>query len=252
MKTLEKFTYKREFKVLKKKEQKYLRKQSISSDHIVNRKLKGKVDSKLEQTLNTAFQKAFTLIFDKGVSIIQKTYNADKIKEKHNSIDSRITRKNIRKQKNISKSSNIKNLAFTSISSTALGILGIGIPDIFLFTALIIKNLQEISLSYGIDFNNDKEKYFMLMIIEGALAHESIYEVNERVDSFIESYRSYDIDFQIKQTSKTLASELLYLKFIQGIPIVGAISGFYDSKYMNQISKYANLKYQLRFLKNKL
>ena len=77
-------------------------------------------------------------------------------------------------------------------------------------------------------------------------------EVNERVDSFIESYRSYDIDFQIKQTSKTLASELLYLKFIQGIPIVGAISGFYDSKYMNQISKYANLKYQLRFLKNKL
>ncbi|WP_430734190.1 EcsC family protein [Faecalitalea cylindroides] len=45
---------------------------------------------------------------------------------------------------------------------------------------------------------------------------------------------------------------MLYLKFIQGIPIVGAISGFYDSKYMNQISKYANLKYQLRFLKNKL
>ena len=71
MKTLEKFTYKREFKVLKKKEQKYLRKQSISSDHIVNRKLKGKVEPKLEQTLNTAFQKAFTLVFDKGVGIIR-------------------------------------------------------------------------------------------------------------------------------------------------------------------------------------
>lgn len=72
MKTLEKFTYKREFKVLKKKEQKYLRKQSISSDHIVNRKLKGKVDPKLEQTLNTAFQKAFTLVFDKGVGLFKK------------------------------------------------------------------------------------------------------------------------------------------------------------------------------------
>lgn len=252
MKTLEKFTYKREFKVLKKKEQKYLKKQSMSSDHFINRKLKGKIEPKLEQTLNTAFQKAFTLVFDKGIGIIQKAFNADKIKEKHNSIDSRITRKNIRKQKNVSKSSNIKNLAITSISSTTLGILGIGIPDIFLFTALIIKNLQEISLSYGIDFNNDKEKYFMLMIIEGALAHESIYEINEKIDSIIESDYSYDIDLQIKQTSNTLASELLYLKFIQSIPIVGAISGFYDSKYMNQISKYANLKYQLRFLKNKL
>ena len=252
MKALEKFTYNREYKALKKKEQKYLKKQSMSSDHFINRKLTGKVEPKLEQTLNTAFQKAFTLVFDKGVGIIQKTYNANKIKEKHNSIDSKLTRKNIRKQINVSKSSNIKNLAITSISSTTLGILGIGIPDIFLFTALIIKNLQEISLSYGIDFNNEKEKYFMLMIIEGALSHESIYEINEKIDSIIESDYSYDIDFQIKQTSKTLASELLYLKFIQGIPIVGIISGFYDSKYMNQISKYANLKYQLRFLKNKL
>lgn len=252
MKALEKFTYNREYKALKKKEQKYLKKQSMSSDHFINRKLTGKVEPKLEQTLNTAFQKAFTLVFDKGVGIIQKTYNANKIKEKHNSIDSKLTRKNIRKQINVSKSSNIKNLAITSISSTTLGILGIGIPDIFLFTALIIKNLQEISLSYGIDFNNEKEKYFMLMIIEGALSHESIYEINEKIDSIIESDYSYDIDFQIKQTSKTLASELLYLKFIQVIPIVGIISGFYDTKYMNQISKYANLKYQLRFLKNKL
>lgn len=252
MKIFEKMTYKSEYKALKKKEQKYLKKQSASSDHIINRKLEGKVDPRLEQTLNTAFQKAFTLVFDKGTDIIQKTYNADKIKDKHNSIESKITRKNIRKQKNISKSSNIKNLMLTSISSTTLGILGIGIPDIFLFTALIIKNLQEISLSYGIDFNNDKEKYFMLMIIEGALSHKSIYEVNERIDSFIESDYSYDINYQIKQTANALASELLYLKFIQGIPIVGAVSGFYDSKYMNQISKYANLKYQLRFLKNKL
>lgn len=92
----------------------------------------------------------------------------------------------------------------------------------------------------------------MLMIIEGALAHESIYEINEKIDSFIESDYSYDIDYQIKQTSKALASELLYLKFVQGIPVIGAISGYYDSKYMNQLSKYANLKYRLRFLKNKL
>lgn len=223
-------------------------KQFYTSEHIINKKLNGKINPKLEITLNNTFEKAIILVFKKGAGIIQKTYNPDKIKEKHKSIDS----KSIRKQRNLSKSYSMKNIAYTAVSSTTLGLLGIGIPDIFLYTALIIKNLQEISLSYGIDFNNDKEKYFMLMIIEGALAHESIYEVNERINSFIESYRSYDIDFQIKQTSKTLASELLYLKFIQGIPIVGAISGFYDSKYMNQISKYANLKYQLRFLKNKL
>lgn len=248
MNYFKKISYKKEYKNILKKEQKFLNKQFSASEHIINKKLNGKINPKLEITLNDTFEKAIILVFKKGSDIIQKTYNPGKIKEKHKSIDS----KSIRKQRNLSKSYSMKNITYTAVSSTTLGLLGIGIPDIFLYTALIIKNLQEISLSYGIDFNNDNERYFMLMIIEGALAHESIYEVNERVDSFIESYRSYDIDFQIKQTSKTLASELLYLKFIQGIPIVGAISGFYDSKYMNQISKYANLKYQLRFLKNKL
>lgn len=43
MKTLEKFTYNREYKTLKKKEQKYLKKQSMSSDHFINRKLKARL-----------------------------------------------------------------------------------------------------------------------------------------------------------------------------------------------------------------
>ena len=36
------------------------------------------VPDKLENTLNTAFYKAFDLIFDKGTEIIEKTYQKDK------------------------------------------------------------------------------------------------------------------------------------------------------------------------------
>ena len=61
MKTLEKFTYKREFKVLKKKEQKYLRKQSMSSDHFINRKLKGKVEPKIRTNIKYCFSKSIHL-----------------------------------------------------------------------------------------------------------------------------------------------------------------------------------------------
>ena len=246
MNYFEKLSYKREYTLLKKKEAKYLKYRSRKKDPFINQKLEGKIDPKLEDILNSAFQKAFTLIFEKGTNIIQKTYNGQKITEKHNA------NTKIQKQKNLSRSSNLKNLMITGISSTALGVLGIGIPDIFLFTALIIKNLQEISLSYGIDFNEDKEKYFMLMIIEGAFSTSSIYEINDRINHFIESQDFFDLNIQTKKTAKALAKELLYLKFIQGIPVIGAVSGYYDSKYMNQVSKYANLKYQLRFLKNKL
>ena len=38
------------------------------------------------------------------------------------------------------------------------------------------------------------------------------------------------------------------MKFLQGIPLVGAVGGAYDVVYMKQISAYARLKYQRRLL----
>lgn len=45
-----------------------------------------------------------------------------------------------------------------------------------------------------------------------------------------------------------MSKELLYMKFLQGIPVVGAVGGVYDVIYMKQIVKYAELKYRRRFL----
>ena len=42
--------------------------------------------------------------------------------------------------------------------------------------------------------------------------------------------------------------ELLYLKFVQGIPIVGVVGGLSDMVYQKKISDYAALKYKRRFL----
>ena len=55
----------------------------------------------------------------------------------------------------------------------------------------------------------------------------------------------------IKITAAGLSKELLYMKFLQGIPIVGAVGGFYDAFYMKSITKYANIKYRKRFLLSK-
>ena len=49
-----------------------------------------------------------------------------------------------------------------------------------------------------------------------------------------------------------LSKELLYMKFLQGVPVIGAVGGAYDVIYMKQISEYANLKYQRRFLQEKI
>ena len=54
------------------------------------------------------------------------------------------------------------------------------------------------------------------------------------------------------QAANCLSKELLYMKFVQGLPIIGAVGGAYDYVYMNKISKYAQLKYKRRFLRKKI
>ena len=58
----------------------------------------------------------------------------------------------------------------------------------------------------------------------------------------------YDRTEQSKKTAGALSKELLYMKFLQGLPIVGAVGGAYDVIYMKNISEYAQMKYRKRFL----
>ena len=63
--------------------------------------------------------------------------------------------------------------------------------------------------------------------------------------------KDYDRKKQISKTAQVLSSELLYMKFLQGVPIVGAVGGAYDAVYLQQIIRYANIKYRKRFLTGK-
>ena len=55
------------------------------------------------------------------------------------------------------------------------------------------------------------------------------------------------LENSIQGAAGCLSKELLYMKFLQGIPVVGAIGGAYDAVYMKQIMEYAELKYRRRF-----
>ena len=53
----------------------------------------------------------------------------------------------------------------------------------------------------------------------------------------------------MQNTSYALSEELLYLKFVQGVPVVGILGGVSDIIYQKKITDYAALKYKRRFLK---
>lgn len=249
----------REWEELLKKEEKYLSKRDDKKQSALDKFLDEKVPDKLQATLNTAFLKAFSLIFEKGTGIIEKTYNADERKRDF-SVDnytdemkqSRRTLKRFTKKAN---TAGAVNMFVSGAAGIGMGVAGVGIPDIPFFTAMLLRNVYQIAMSYGYGYSLAGEQHFILMVIEGSV---SFGEDARRIDQAINDYIDKKIlppieerEAQLKRTAEALSNELLYMKFLQGIPIVGAIGGAYDVVYMKKVGEYAKLKYNRRLLLRK-
>lgn len=249
----------KEWNRLLKQERCFVAEGLTKKDSRLNRLLQDKVPDKLQSTLDSAFAKAFETIFDKGTGIIEKTYNKDKI-EKQFQVNSYAqdlseNRKTLRKFAKDSDSSKAKNLLLTGVEGIGLGALGVGLPDIPLFVGVLLKSIYEIAMNFGYSYDTPEEKYFILKLIEISLSYGwDLRDGNDELNRFIEEPcipEDFDLTEQIRRSSCTMSTELLYLKFLQGIPVVGAVGGAYNTVYLQKVLKYAKLKYHRRFLTDK-
>ena len=223
--------------------------------------LSGRVPDRLQLTLRGAFFRAFESVFSRGSAVIDKTVSAEERGKTYEirrySAQLRPDRRNLRAFSRDAGSAQTKNLLLSGTVGTGLGLLGIGLPDIPVFVALLFKNIYETALSYGFDYKTPGEQYFILLLIQSALsAGEEAVRLERTVDAWIAAHRRIpagiqtDAEFrrQLRASSDALADALLYMKFVQGIPIVGAVGGISDAVCMRQISEYSRLKYQRRRL----
>ena len=245
---------------LQKQEQIYMQKRMEKKDSRLNQLLEKKVPQNLQKTLDTAFSKAFYLIFEKGTGVIEKTYKKEELEKTYKINEFAAQIRNNRKSlkafsKKASGAGNL-NMLISGVSGIGLGVLGIGIPDIVLFTGLMLKSVYEIALNFGFDYEKEEEKQFILLLIRGALSFgEELHEVNDELNFYMETGHFTTIrvlNDSISEAAGGLSKELLYMKFLQGIPIVGAAGGAYDVIYMKQIVKYAEIKYRRRFIQDRL
>ncbi|MBQ7926718.1 MAG: EcsC family protein [Lachnospiraceae bacterium] len=240
---------------LLKQEQSYMKKSMEKKDSKLNLFLAGKVPEKLQGTLDNAFSKAFYVVFEKGTGVIEKTYRKEDTEKTYqiNEYASRVRedRKSLKAFSKKAAGSCTGNLVLSGVSGIGLGALGIGLPDIVLFTGLVLKSVYQIALNYGFDYMAEKEKLFILVLIQGALAHgEELLIINGKINQYIEKGDwgpTDSLEEGIRTTAGFLSKELLYMKFLQGIPIAGVVGGAYDVIYLKQIVKYAELKYRRRF-----
>lgn len=224
-------------------------------------KVEEKIPEKLQSTLNIAFEKGFKTVFEKGLGIIEKTYNKEYINMEFDinsyAINKYPTKRNLKK---IDKSANKKtfiNKSVSAIEGGTLGLLGIGIPDIPIYIGVILKSIYEISLSYGFDYNFPEERIYILNIIcssvtsgtERKMYFNKLDTIANEIDNG--KYHNYNIDETLKETSNKISTYMLTSKFIQALPIVGVIGGVTNFKTLHDISTIAKLKYKQRYL-NKL
>lgn len=236
--------WEKEWTALEKKEARYLmRRREEKTSSALQQKLEEKIPEKLEETLNTAFIKAFDLVFEKGTGLIEKTYNKDQQKTDYQvreyAAGLKESRKTVKAFGRQSQGTRMKNLMISGVEGVGLGLLGIGLPDIPLFTAVILKSVYEIALSYGFEYESEKEQWFILKMIETALKKgEELERNNSLLNAWIDQNGIGETvkgrKEQSKETAAALAEALLYMKFLQGIPVVGIAGGAADTVYLKK------------------
>jgi len=249
----------KEIKRLERLEERYISKRVKRKPSALDQKLEEKIPDTLQNTLNKAFAKAFSLVFEKGTPYIEKSYKREKLEQDHKirqyTAEIRQDKKSLRDFSRKSRASGTTNILVSGTAGIGMGLLGMGIPDIPLFTAMLLRTVYEIALHYGYTYDTPEEKRFILLIIQAALScGEDAVEIDRKLNAYIENGAWPDEVYMkdlIAETAECLSGELLYMKFLQGIPIVGAVGGAYDVIYIKQVSEYADLKYRHRFFRQK-
>ncbi|MFV0343540.1 MAG: EcsC family protein [Anaerocolumna sp.] len=225
-------------------------------------KLSDKIPNKVKVSLDGAFLKGFELVFDKGMDIIEKTYDKEKLLFDYDvndyAINKKLCKKYIKRIDRSSLCSNAINSSISAIEGGVLGLLGIGLIDIPLFLSVIIKAINEVSLSYGFDYSSEEEKSYVLSLIACALENPAkqselninLDELGHNIDHQI--IDTFDLKEKMKSASNVLSNTLLTAKFIQGIPVVGAVGGIVNLNIMNKITQFAKIKYKKRYLLKKI
>ncbi|OON91638.1 MAG: hypothetical protein ATN33_08850 [Epulopiscium sp. Nele67-Bin001] len=244
-----------ELKVLAKKEAKYINKNLNKNFVKIEGWVEQKIPDKLQSSLEAAIFTSFGIVFQKGTDIIEKGYNKSALEFNHKmntyALSIRPNKKSIKRFKKTSNTASIKNIAISGTKGVGFGILGIGLPDIPVFISVMLKGVYEIATAHGYDYNLPYERYFILQLITVAFSYdieklENVEEINKFAYDNILS-QTYDEEAKIIEVSELLTNDLIYTKFIQGIPFVGVLGGTFDMLFTKKVLDYAQIKYQQRF-----
>lgn len=270
----------REWNAFLRKEEKLVKRYEKVTEPFWEKKLKTVIPEQVREKLEAAFYTAFKAILKNGLGMIEKTYSKERLQAEFKTREYAqtvlSTRKNLAACRKNAGKQTVRNVAFSGAEGAVLGILGIGLPDIPLFLAMVFRSLYTLALHYGIDYESSREQELLLELLALSLyrgadfkktdaqMNQKLYRMasedrdkrgramHQRNEGTLVLAEGNVSELTIKNAAKAMSGELLYLKFLQGIPIAGIIGGLYDGIYLKKITDYAALKMERRYLLSKM
>ena len=166
----------RQLKRLEKQERRFLNRREsylkMKTSPLVEN-IQDKVPDKLLVTLEKAFYKGFQLVFEKGHGYIERTYDRSKLQLNHELNNHQWEQKGKRKylrriDKRVgrSRTPKFRHICFRGRNSRDPGNWS---PDIPPLTLVMMRTIYETSISYGFHYDTQEERYYILLLICGAL-----------------------------------------------------------------------------------
>ena len=249
--------FEKEWAAVLKKEEKMRQKAVGQKKSEWKEGLEKKIPEKARHGLEKAFIKAFELVFTKGTSVIEKSYQKADFSHEHKIRDFAIRERGKKKDfgalRNTVRKSEAANTIAAFAEGVGLGVLGIGLPDVVLFVGMLFRGIYQIATKYGFDYEDDLEKMFILKVMETSLQKgEAWVKCDDEVEIFLQDVVSEpskeDLKNQMEQTANVFAMDMLVMKFVQSFPIVGVAGGISNPYYYRKIMDYAEVKYWKRYL----
>ena len=220
--------------------------------------LETKVPEKVRVNLEKAFCKAFSVVFQHGNTLIEKTYDKEELQKDHEiqayAVELKGNRRELRRMRKAAGAADLRNMVLATVEGAGLGLLGIGLPDIVIFIGMLMKGVYEAALHYGFDYDSPQERLFILKMMEASLSRgEERIRADREVDAMCAAIPEPEeakslLKAQMDRTAEVFAMDMLLLKFIQGLPVVGLLGGAGNPVYYRRIMKYVQIKYHKRYL----
>ena len=135
----------KELLLVEKQEKKLARSATKAKPAAWKTQMEQKIPGKVYVGLVSAFCKGFSVVFQQGRSVIEKSYHKESLKADHAIRDYAVqlkgSRKELKQMRKSASQSDLMNLAAATLEGIGLGALGISMPDIVLFIGVLLKGI---------------------------------------------------------------------------------------------------------------